>query len=189
MDNQIPYIVYGLAVLVLVGSAVFTRQSGSKSIRDLLIWAAIILVGVLGYRVYERMSFTPGMTDDGGYAMRVPYDESSGGYRVLFEANDAEIEGIIDTGATGIALSYEDAEKAGIDVMNLRFNLPIETANGTGYAASATLDRLAFGDVVFYDLPVSVGQEGDLSKSLLGMTLLRRAESFTANGDVMVINF
>ena len=50
---------------------------------------------------------------------------------------------MIDTGATMVALSYEDAERAGILPQATAISrAPVSTANGVARVAPVTLDRV-----------------------------------------------
>lgn len=189
MSDQFGNIIYLLMLLVLVGGGFFVTGQGARNTRYLLIWSGVILAMVLGYRIYERFTFTPSLNDDGAYSMRVPFDQREGGYRVEFEANGHRIDGIIDTGATGIVLTYDDAKRAGIDVGLLGFSQEVSTANGITHIAPSTLDKLEFGDVYFDEVPVSIAQDGDLNRSLIGMSLLRQFQSFTVQNDTLLIEF
>ncbi len=189
MGSDSGYIIYLLALLVLVGGGIFARQNASKSVRDILIWAGVILVLVLGYNFYEKRAARPQQLANGEYSMRIPYDDYAGGYHTYFQANNVDLEGIIDTGATGVVLTFDDAKKAGIPTIDLSYSVEVSTANGSTRAAATELDTLSFGDVSFFNVPVLVAQDGDLDSSLLGMAILRRAQGFSADGDALYIQF
>ena len=63
------------------------------------------------------------------------------------EVNGATVRTIFDTGASAVVLSHADAIKAGIATETLRYNIPVQTANGTGRAAGVTLDRIEVGGI------------------------------------------
>ena len=46
---------------------------------------------------------------------------------------------LVDTGASTVVLKPADAQKLGIDVERLRYSVPVQTANGTTYAAHVRL--------------------------------------------------
>ena len=52
---------------------------------------------------------------------------------------------IVDTGASTIVLTPEDAVKAGIDVDRLTYSVPVLTANGGTVAARIRLDTVSIG--------------------------------------------
>ena len=176
-------------LLIVIGAGVFSRGSGSKSITHLLIWVFVILALVVGYGQYEKLRFKPRQVD-GVYEVTLPIHRFYGGYVIKVAFNGVEHESLIDTGATNIVLTYEDAKAAGIAVEGLSFNQPVSTANGTTYVADAMLDTISVGDAVTYsDVRVSVSGQGDLDMSLLGIDFLQRTKGYEVSNNVMKIGF
>ena len=90
---------------------------------------------------------------------------------------DAEINGrrvgvMVDTGASMVALTYEDAERAGIAPRPSDFTHRSNTANGVARVAPVMLDSVAIGDIVIRDVRASVMERGKLGQTLLGMSFL-----------------
>ena len=79
-------------------------------------------------------------------------------------------------------------KKAGLPVELLKYDVAIETANGRGKAASVVIDKIAIGSIVERKIPALVSAPGDLKTSLLGMSFLRRLESFEVRGERMVMH-
>lgn len=94
---------------------------------------------------------------------------------------------LLDTGATAVMLRHSDAEKAGVAMTGLNFNTPVETANGTVYAASIRLRAIAIGAVHAEDVEALVVPAGSLNESLLGMSFLRRLRSYDLKGDFLTL--
>ena len=65
--------------------------------------------------------------------------------RASINGNDITV--LVDTGATAVALSFEDARDAGLRPGHLDFNVPVATANGVARAARVMIDRIAVGSV------------------------------------------
>ncbi len=98
------------------------------------------------------------------------------GYGGHFHA-DASINGrtipvLVDTGATLVALSYEDAQAAGISVAAGDFRYVSQTANGQAKFARVTLDQVRIGNVSVRNVAAAVSQPGRLGTTLLGMSFL-----------------
>jgi aspartyl protease family protein len=110
-----------------------------------------------------------------------------GGFYVMGEVNGARVRFLIDTGATEIVLSPADAARAGLDTAQMDFSHPTETANGVGYGAGTTVERLEVGPIRLTDVPVAVNQ-ASMSASLLGMSFLQRLESFEVRGDELILH-
>ncbi len=92
---------------------------------------------------------------------------------------DAEINGrsahvLVDTGASLVALTYEDAEAAGIFVKPSDFTHRSNTANGVAKFAPVVIDRIAIGDVTVRNVQAAVSERGKLGVTLLGMAFLNR---------------
>lgn len=201
-DNQID-LIWKLAVLgALTGSLMvgLRRERLGAIARSLLVWVILGLALVAGYSfkdelapVWRRMagslspaepvSVSPGVVTlraSTGGQFRAAADVAQGGgawQRVVF---------LVDTGASDVALSRDDAKRLGIDVGRLTYNIPYRTANGTGMGARVRLDRVRLGDITVEGVAGSVVQ-GDLDQSLLGMSFLRRLSGFEIRGDEMVL--
>lgn len=93
---------------------------------------------------------------------------------------------LVDTGATNIVLSQEDARRIGFDVGRLSYILPANTANGRVMGAGVTLDRIELGEFLDRDVRAVVNG-GQLSDSLLGMEYLERFRSFEIEADRMTL--
>ena len=81
---------------------------------------------------------------------------------------------MVDTGATGVALSYEDAETAGIYVKDSDFTHQSSTANGIAQIALVNIDRISIGDITVRNVQGMVLDRGKLKGTLLGMSFLSR---------------
>jgi aspartyl protease family protein len=85
---------------------------------------------------------------------------------------------LVDTGASKVALSYEDAERIGLNPFTLSFDQPIATANGVVEAAVVMLDRVEVENVVVHDVGAIVLPQGAMRGTLLGMSFLGRLSGF-----------
>lgn len=67
--------------------------------------------------------------------------------------NDRAATFIDDTGATLVALTYEDAEQMGLAPRSLDFSAHAQTASGVARVAPITLDRVRVDDIIVRDVP------------------------------------
>ena len=67
---------------------------------------------------------------------------------------------MVDTGASIVALTYEDAERAGVYVRDSDFTQRVRTANGMARVAPVTLDRVSIGDITVRNVPAAVSERG-----------------------------
>ncbi|WP_418151925.1 TIGR02281 family clan AA aspartic protease [Litorimonas sp. RW-G-Af-16] len=100
--------------------------------------------------------------------------------------NSGHVKFLVDTGASSVALTYEDARKAGIKVRDLRYNVPISTAGGTNYAAYVKLDSVSLGAITIRDVDALVVKDG-LTVSLLGMTYLGQLQKVEATPNALLL--
>lgn len=98
----------------------------------------------------------------------------NGHFETRAEINGRGVEVMVDTGASLIALTFEDAERAGIYVKDADFTQRTQTANGIARAAPVMLDRVTIGDITVRNVRASVAERGRLHVTLLGMTFLSR---------------
>jgi aspartyl protease family protein len=112
-----------------------------------------------------------------------------GHYIVTASINGNDIRVIVDTGASAVALSYQDAERAGLHPRNLTYDVPVQTANGVGMAARVTLREVEIDTVRVDDVQGMVLQDGALNGTLLGMSFLGKLRSFQVeNGRLILKN-
>lgn len=116
------------------------------------------------------------------------YVSNNGHFVIATTVNNQQINFLLDTGASSIVLTRNDAIKANIDVDSLKYDIPISTANGTSYIAYAIIQKLQVANKVFNNLPVAVTKSG-LDQSLLGMSFLKRVSSYSINDNKLTISF
>jgi aspartyl protease family protein len=109
----------------------------------------------------------------------------NGHFMTKAEVNGRSIRVMVDTGASTVALSHEDARKAGFRPDDLDFDAPVSTANGVVKAARVKIDRIEVGSIMVENVEGMVLPEGALSGSLLGMSFLRRLDSYEVKDGVL----
>jgi aspartyl protease family protein len=111
--------------------------------------------------------------------------DKTGHFRATAQINGSDVRVLIDTGATVVALSYEDAEDIGLRPRNLDFNVPVSTANGVAQAAVVVLDSVEVDGVEVEGVAGLVLPEGALKGTLLGMSFLSRLSGFKVEDGVL----
>ena len=107
-------------------------------------------------------------------------------------ATDARIRGrdldfMIDTGASVVALRESDASRIGIRPMRSDYTALVSTANGTARAAPAMLDRVEIGGITVYDVSALVMPDDALGRNLLGMSFLSQLKRYeVADGRMLL---
>ena len=182
------WVVRLVAILALGSSAIlFGRQFRARDVaRNIAIWLAVGAVLAIVYSC--RDVFAPlGARMEGEFLPAEPRalddrtvvltETDAGDYRATGEVNGIRVRFAIDTGASDIVLSPQDARRIGIDTSALSYTHETGTANGAGHAADVTVASLALGPIRFENLRVFVNQ-APMDSSLLGMAFLRRMQSF-----------
>lgn len=111
-----------------------------------------------------------------------------GHFMVDAQVNGEALRFLVDTGASSIFLTPQDAAKLGWTPNRLTFSERYDTAGGEIRAAPIRLRSLRIGQLELHDLPASVGEQPG-SISLLGMTFLKRLESYQVRGDILVLTW
>lgn len=110
-----------------------------------------------------------------------------GHFTATARVNGRSIPVLVDTGASMVALSYEDAERAGVVVRPHDFTGRVSTANGIAKIAPVRLDSVSIDDITVYDVEAAVSEPGRLGTSLLGMTFISRLSRAEMRGGVLVL--
>lgn len=100
--------------------------------------------------------------------------------------NDRPVRFLVDTGATGVALTGRDARDAGIFWSPTDLGIVARGASGLVEGVRITIDRIELGDHELRDLDAVIVPEG-LPVSLLGQSYLTKMGSMRIEGDRMVI--
>ena len=111
-----------------------------------------------------------------------------GHFVVTATINGVPVPAVIDTGASGSLVNWEQALQMGIDP-RLGQRVPTQTANGRAYVYSVTFARVQVGDIVLVNVPGAVAEGGAerLPVVLIGMSFLRHVE-MRRSGDTMTLS-
>jgi len=101
--------------------------------------------------------------------------------------HQAHIYFTLDTGASSVVLSHEDARRIGLDMDALVYSIPISTANGTASAASILLQSLKIGEIERRNIRALVAQPQALFGSLLGMNFLNSLSGYSVRADQLTL--
>jgi aspartyl protease family protein len=192
------WLVYKIALLAFVGAGVLIMFRGRfvQALAAALLWIVLAVVLVVGYSyryelhdVADRVmaELVPGHVISRGRTVEVARTVN-GDFDVTAQINGARVAMVLDTGASSVVLTREDAKAAGLPLEVLAYTTNIETANGRTRAAPVTLDRLAIGGLVEHSVAALVAQPGQLKTSLLGMSFLNRLQSWEVRGDRLLLH-
>lgn len=167
------------------------------------IFAVGIMASMLGRLPSHRSSQdivivnTAGAVDEGGATQNATPESISqngaldiqrsdnGHFYADVDVNGTKVHMLIDTGATGIALSREDARSAGIATSIGMNDVVGEGADGSVHGEVVTVDRLSLGNAKAEAMPAIVLNSG--GQSLLGQEFLAKFASVEIHGDTMTL--
>ncbi|MBV9883172.1 MAG: TIGR02281 family clan AA aspartic protease [Sphingomonadaceae bacterium] len=118
-----------------------------------------------------------------GFASREIQRAPDGHFYLDAQVNGARIHFLIDTGASMVALTPADAQRAGIALPSGR--AVAQGAGGSVEIIPVTIDRIAAGPLEARGVPGAVARE--LPISLLGQSFLSRVGNVQISGDRMVL--
>lgn len=195
---------YLLIILVFVGSALLGRRlGGGEVVRATAAWLGVFLILIGGYAYRDELAvvggrllgvLAPGVPVSGRIAGGGVGDDTEvivrsidGHFAVRAGVNDTNLTLMVDTGASFVTLTPDDAEAIGIDLSDLRFGVPIRTANGIIRAAPVRIERVAIGSIERSNVPALVAPPDTLDQSLLGMSFLDTLHGYAISGDRLVL--
>jgi aspartyl protease family protein len=111
----------------------------------------------------------------------VVYADAQGHFRGTLKINDITAPFMIDTGATTVTIPVNIANQA-----RLKIGQPImaNTAGGTVLDYLSTVDKLAFGNALLYNVPVAINQH--VKEILIGVDFMKLFK-ITHNRDSMML--
>ena len=198
VDGGPQNLVYLTLFLALIGGSILASFRGrvGQALRFALVWGLIFagLIGAYAWREEAGEAAKRALTllvpsepvTSGGHEVTVRVGPD-GHFRVWAEVEGERVQFVVDTGASTIALTAEDAARVGLDGDGLVFDQPVITANGRAYTAGADLAEVAIGPILVDDVTARVMQAGVLDRSLLGMSFLSRLESVELRGSKLIL--
>lgn len=144
-----------------------------------VIGAVYMASGLTALRQPNRPDPPKPRLEESGGAVTLQAD-ADGHFRVDATIGGRRVPMLVDTGATVVALSYEQGEALGLIAGGDRFDARVSTANGAVGAKRVVLRDVRIGSVRVPDVSAVVLTRGAMDENLLGMSFLgrlRRVES------------
>lgn len=150
----------------------------------LYLVGVVVALALLAPTFLQNVGGNPGATPrteraqaavvaDHGGIMRIDADRR-GHYTADIEVNGRRFGALVDTGATSVALRYEDARAMGLIFPGDNFDVQVRTANGIAKAKRVELRSVRLGTITVRDVEGIVMDQGLLGQNLLGMSFLKR---------------
>jgi aspartyl protease family protein len=179
---------YLAIILVALGGWVMVefRQRMGQALRMGLAWGLIFIGMMAGYGLWadiRQQAMPMQMVSEAG-AIEVPI-APDGHYYLTLMINGTPVPFMVDTGASGMVLSMEDAERLGIERESLQFLGEAMTANGVVRTAMVRLPLVELGPFRNEGFRAFV-TEGEMPGSLLGMDYLGQFRMEFAGGKLFL---
>ena len=185
-----------LGYLALLGFAVGgwlmleRRNSAGVMFKQALVWVFIFLAVIAGVGLWGdiRQEITPHrQMVFNGETTRIETERAwDGHYYLDVEMNGMPVTFVIDTGATAIVLTEQDAKRLGIDTDGLMYTGVAGTANGEVRTAPVRIESVVLGQMMDRNVPAVVNS-GEMDTSLLGMSYLQKFSRIEIAGDRLVL--
>jgi aspartyl protease family protein len=175
------------------------RNKGPNSFANVILWGVIFSVLIILYafrfelgslkeRVLSVLVPSYSWTNQQGQLI-IARSNNGHFYLDAITKNNQKITFLVDTGASDIALTKEDAQKLGFNVSKLKYTQKYSTANGVSYAAPVRIDQLTIGNKrTFHNLEAHI-TSGGLDISLLGMSLIGSFKDFKITRDMLILSY
>lgn len=180
--------IIAVAFLVILGLSFLGSILGSRTeLRNALIWVVIFggMAALSGQWDSISSNFTQPDPVFAGDTVEVPKGPDNH-FRLTLRINNVPVEFLVDTGASQVVLTLDDAARVGLHPDDLAFIGTAQTANGEVATAPVRLDRVQLGDILDTRIRASVNS-GEMDSSLLGMSYLNRFESIEIRRDLLIL--
>ena len=166
-----------------------------RRLRHAAVWLALAAVLAIGYSYRfeltdlvdrlggEIVPYAAVTTEDGAVRVRAHRD---GHFYIDSRVNGQNVRFLVDTGASVVALSPDDAERIGFDRTRLDFSQRLHTAGGIVRAAPVVIRTLELGDIRLTNVRAVVNGER-LPHSLLGISALERLGGYEVRGGTLTL--
>ncbi len=196
-SDKLLNILFLCILLIYICYMFFTRPQVGY-IKNIILWLGIFCLLILVYafrfelssikeRVIAVLVPSYSWTNNSG---QLVIARSSNGHFYLdaVGSKNQVIHFLVDTGASDVALTRQDAIKLGFKLDALNYTRKYNTANGVSYAAPVVIKELIIHKKTFYNVEAHVASEG-LDISLLGMSLIEDFANFKITKDMLILEY
>lgn len=185
------YLCFFLILLGFISSS--SRYKKAQLYKYLTIWFIIFMgliiifsfkATLLNNNIIANLRAGYGVTHEDKIKYFIAAD---GHFYINAKLNNKNIEFLVDTGASDVMLTRQDAELLGINTQKLLYNKVYMTANGPINCASYLIDKIQIKDFIVNDIYVVVSPH-DTGKSLLGMRFLQLFTKYEVSNDILTLH-
>lgn len=180
--------------LSLIGGALMlsyvlaSRMNIGRMLQQAGIWVLIFMgaIAVIGIWPEIQRTITPRQAVMEDMTIVLPRARD-GHYYMTLDINGVDVEFVVDTGASQVVLTQQDAVRIGLDPISLSYLGTANTANGTVRTAAVRLNTVSVGGITDEGVRAVVNG-GDMNGSLLGMTYLNYFDSITIKDGELILS-
>jgi len=110
-----------------------------------------------------------------------------GHFRTVAQINEADVGVLVDTGASLVVLTFDEAARIGFEVTSFEFSQPLSTAGSRIHVSPVTFDSVKIGDIKLENVKGAIAQKGDLQVNVVGLSFLTRLGVATVKGNTMTL--
>ena len=177
-----------LGGVLLLSYLLASRINIGKMLQQMGIWVLIFMgaIAVISMWPEIQRTITPRQSVVDGTTIVLPRARD-GHYYLTLDINNVPVEFVVDTGASQVVLTQDDAKRIGLNPSSLSYLGSASTANGTVRTAAVRLDTVSLGAIT--DTRVrAVVNDGEMNGSLLGMTYLSNFDSITIKDGELILS-
>jgi aspartyl protease family protein len=198
-SDQTGQFIYLIVLLFFISSGFLFKGKikASQALTQLFCWLLITLTIIVLYSFrYDFYNIKDRLISElfPSHAVRLSDSQVSinisrnNHFYIKLKVNNQNIRFMIDTGASDMVINQKDAKKVGLNLEDLVYNKRYQTANGSTFGASVTLQKIEFGGLIFNNVPASVNNS-NMGTSLLGMSFLRNFKKYEFYQDRLILTY
>ena len=173
---------------LLLSYLLASRINIGKMLQQMGIWVLIFMgaIAVIGMWPEIQRTITPRQSVVDGTTIVLPHARD-GHYYLTLDINNVPVEFVVDTGASQVVLTQDDAKRIGLNPSSLSYLGTASTANGTVRTAAVRLDTVSLAAITDTNVRAVVN-DGQMFGSLLGMTYLSNFDSITIKDGQLILS-
>jgi aspartyl protease family protein len=115
------------------------------------------------------------------------YADTRGHFHAEIYMRGIPVRTLVDTGASLVSFSAEDAAKIGLRDEPNQKKAQFNTANGLVTASIVRIPEMRLQGITVYDVEAAIMPKGAMSGTLLGMSFMKKLQSYESRGSSMVL--
>jgi aspartyl protease family protein len=156
------------------------QYAQSGRIMFIIMWVFFFFLLFIFFHYYESSGKNTYQIQNGVLTVK---PDRSGHYRIEGTINDENVEFIIDTGATLVAVPKSLANRLGIKG---HYPILLQTANGNISGSLTRIKKLTFANFKLYNVKAVIMPGGDDKMVLLGMNVLSQFNLSQQNNRLII---